>query len=118
MQSCENSFLRSNIKINKQIAATDKIHTRKRRVAQNIVWSEYAHFTKLSHNLISVVGFSKKTLHIFFGNSFYFALQILANAGIAYYLLTKVGAKNLYRYFICFFILKFRNQHVNGIYFL
>src|SRR6185437_3769911 len=98
-------FLRSGIKVNKHVAATNKIHARERWVAQNIMRCKHAHFAYFFYNTIVVACFGKKAVCILFRNCFYVALRILANACILYGLFAKVGSKNLYRYFFYFFIL-------------
>ena len=111
-------FLCCGIKINKHVAATDKIHARKGRVAQNIVRCKHTHFSDFFCNTVIVSRFGKETIGIFFRNRFHVGCAVFANTCIVYGLFAQVGSKNLHGYLLCFFFLQFGNQYGNRISFL
>ena len=97
MHSGHHFFLVIDVQVNEYVSATDKIHSGKRRVTQDIVMGKNTDITKRFRNAVLVFGFREKTLSSFripVGN---LCSGIFAKAGNANGFRAQIGSKNLKR---------------------
>ena len=103
------------VQIDQQVAATDKIHAGKRRVAQNVVLCKNTDVAQGFGDAVFVFDFGKKLLQALGRNMFELVQGIFTNAGGIDGLGAEVGSENLKSNVVFLLVVQFKQQHGQGI---
>src|SRR5882672_8329250 len=95
MKSGQRLLLQTRLKINEEVATTDKVHARERRVADEILPGEDDHFAQWLDDAIAAFFLNKKTPQSFRRDILCEALGIETVAGFVQQCVVEVGGEHL-----------------------
>ncbi len=95
MEGRQNLLLRPRLEVNQQVPATDQVHARERRVAQDILPREHAQLPEALAHPVAAVLFHKETPQPFRRDLVHQALEVKPVAGFHQQRLVEVGGEDL-----------------------
>ena len=115
MERGERLLLQARLEINQQVAATDEIHARKRRVADEVLPGEDDHLAQRLHDPVAAFLLDKKAPQAFRRDVLHEALGVKTVAGLVQERVIEVGGEHLELAQAGRVLRRFHERHGNGI---